>query len=447
MRLVPMDSGMIYSHPMESRMAAYALEGGRWMDPARGTSGEGTVWIHGGRMHFTAPPAGTPVQRLNAAGQWIVPGLLDLHVHLREPGNEAAETIRSGTRAAAAGGFTAIVCMPNTRPPLDTPESVAQQLSLAAAAGFCRLLPSACLTVGRSGKTVAPLDALVRAGAAAFTDDGCTVMDDPVMREAMQRARALNRAVMDHAQDTNAEARGCMHEGEASARFGLPGIPSSAEADVIERDIRLSRETGCALHIQHITSREGVEAVRRARAEGLPVTAEVTPHHLALCDTDMPGPDPNWKMNPPLRGARDRDALRQAVLDGVVTCLATDHAPHTAESKNQGMRHAPFGVVGLETAVGVTWTELVQPGRMGMLDWLRLWTTGPASVLGLPAPAIADGAVADITVLDLESEWVVDPSKFLSLSRNTPFAGRTLRGRAVATFLQGTCVFSALAPD
>ena len=420
---------------------AYALEGGSWMDPVSGSSGERPLWIHEGRVRFNAPPTGTPVQRMEVTGRWIVPGLMDLHVHLREPGNDAAETIRSGTRAAAAGGFNAVVCMPNTRPPLDSPESVAQQISLATEAGYCRVWPSACLTVGRSGKSVAPLAALARAGAAAFTDDGCTVMDDAIMLEAMRQARVLNRVVMDHAQDTNAEARGCMHAGEASVRFGLPGIPSSAEADVIERDIRLSRETGCALHIQHITSREGVEAVRRARAEGLPVTAEVTPHHLALCDTDMPGPDPNWKMNPPLRGAADREALRQAVLDGVVTCLATDHAPHTAESKNQGMRHAPFGIIGLETAVGVTWTELVQSGRMRMLDWLRLWTTGPAAVLGVPAPTLADGAPANITVLDLESPWTVNPSKFLSLSRNTPFAGRTLRGRAVATFLQGRCVF------
>ena len=411
------------------------------MDPASGRSGRGPVWIHGGLVRFSPPPSGVAVRVVDVSGRWVVPGLIDMHVHLREPGNEAAETVHSGARAAAAGGFTSVVCMPNTRPALDTPESIAHQLALAAAAGCCHVRPAACLTVGRSGKSLAPLEALARAGAAAFTDDGCTVMDDGVMREAMRQARALNRVVMDHAQDTRAEARGCMHEGAASARFGLPGIPSLAEAEVVERDIRLARETGCAVHIQHITSREGVEAVRRARAEGWPVSAEITPHHLALCDTDMPGPDPNWKMNPPLRGAEDREALRQAITDGTVTCLATDHAPHTAESKNQGMRAAPFGVIGMETAVGVTWTELVHAGRMSPLDWLRLWTTGPAAVLGWTAPALAEGAVADVTVLDLDSTWVVDPSKFLSRSRNTPFAGKTLWGRAVATFLQGKCVF------
>lgn len=422
----------------ETETCEWRIEGGRWMDPVTGQSGEGTLWLRKGRMFFHPPGARTmPEQVWDARGKWVVPALLDVHVHLREPGNDAAETIESGTRAATAGGFSAVVAMPNTRPPLDTQESVRFQIQRARAAGFAEVWPSACLTLGRAGEKVAPLEELAAAGAVAFTDDGCTVMNDDVLREAMRRAKALGKGVMDHAQDTFAEAAGCMHEGAVSKRFGLQGIPSDAEARIIERDIRLARETGCALHIQHISSREGVRLVAAARRAGLSVSAELTPHHLALCDEDMTGPEANWKMNPPIRGRADREALVEGILSGALTCFATDHAPHTAESKARGMAHAPFGVVGLETAVGVTYTELVKPGKMSLLHWLRAWTTGPAAVLGIPLPALAEGAPATLTVLDLDQEWAVDPAEFLSRSRNTPFTGRRLVGRSCAVFSRG----------
>jgi dihydroorotase len=410
----------------------------QWMDPVSGRQGAGTVWVRAGRISFQPPPD-APAQgwTLDGRGRWLAPGLIDAHVHLREPGNEAAETIATGTHAAAAGGFTTVVCMPNTRPPIDTPAAVRHQMERAQEAGFCRVRPSACLTIGRAGETPAPLEVLAEAGAQVFTDDGCTVMADEVMREAMRRARALDRAVMDHAQDSFAEARGCMHEGRVSSRFGVPGIPSSAEAAIIERDIRLARETGCRLHIQHLSSREGVDAVRRAREEGLPVTAEVTPHHLVLCDEDMPGPDPDWKMNPPLRSPADREALERALLEGIVTCLATDHAPHTAAAKARGFQEAPFGVIGLETAVGVTYSHLVASGRMSFLDWLRAWTTGPAAMLGLPPPALVEGAPADLVLLELDTNWTLQPESLKSRSSNTPFKGWPLQGRSVATVLDG----------
>lgn len=414
------------------------IRGARLLDPAAGTDAVGDLFIENGRIAEIPRRLPAGVEILEAAGLTLTPGLLDLHVHLREPGNEAAETIATGLQAAAAGGFAAVVAMPNTTPPMDTPEMLRFALDRARAVpAGATLLPSACLTRARAGGEAADLDALASAGAAAFTDDGATVSDDATMREAMRRAARLGIVVMDHAQDRAAEREGVMHEGVFSRRFGLPGIPSAAEARVIERDIALARETGARLHIQHITSREGAALVRAARAEGLPVSAEATPHHLALTDADIRPDNANFKMNPPLRSADDRAALVEAVLDGAISCLATDHAPHTAESKARGFRAAPFGVIGLETAVGVTWTLLVRQMRMTPMEWLRRWTVGPATVLGRPPPTLAPGAPADLALFDFETPWTVESARFLSKSRNTPFEGWTLYGRAVRVFQAG----------
>jgi dihydroorotase len=418
----------------------FIIEGGRVVDPAAGTDALGELWIADGRIVAPGAFSRTAATALDASGRLVAPAFIDLHVHLREPGNDAAETIASGTRAAAAGGFQTVVAMPNTRPPLDDPARVRFQIETARAAGFAAVVPSACLTKGRRGTEVADLEALAAAGAGVFTDDGSTVMDDAVMREAMRRAAALGIVVMDHAQDHEAECRGVMHEGARSRRLGLPGIPSGAETRIVERDIRLARETGCRLHIQHISGREALAAVGRAAADGVQVTAEVTPHHLALCDDDIREPDPNFKMNPPLRSARDRAALEAAVADGRIACLATDHAPHTAEAKARGFLHAPFGVVGLETAVGVTWERLVRAGKMTVLEWVRRWTGGPAAVLRRPVPSLAAGAPANVVVIEVDTEWTVDPSAFFSRSRNTPFAGWTLHGRPVTTIYKGHVV-------
>ena len=395
----------------------------------------GDVFIEDGAIRGTPERLPPDTEIVEARGLLLTPGLLDLHVHLREPGNEAAETIESGLRAAAAGGFTTVVAMPNTTPPMDTPDRLRAAIERAAAVtDGARLRPSACLTRDRAGGEVGDLEALAAAGAAAFTDDGATVTNDATMREAMRRAARLGIAVMDHAQDRAAERDGVMHEGEFSRRFGLPGIPSAAEARVIARDIAVARETGARLHIQHISSREGVELLRAARAEGLPVSAEATPHHLALTDADVRPDDANYKMNPPLRSEADRDAIAEAVLDGTIAVLATDHAPHTTESKGRGFRTAPFGVIGLETAVGVTWTLLVRGLKLPPLEWVRRWTTGPARVLGLPPPTLAPGAPADLALLDVTTPWRVESARFLSKSRNTPFEGWTLYGRAVRTW-------------
>ncbi len=419
--------------------ASFILSGGRILDPATGEDNVRDLFIANGRI-AEHPPAGAEI--IDARGRLVTPGLIDLHVHLREPGGEENETLETGSRAAARGGFTTIVAMPNTRPPHDTAETVAFVARRGAEIGRTRILPSGAITVGRKGRELTNLAALAGAGAVAFTDDGSTVQDDALMRRAMDIARDLDRPIMDHAQDNTIERQGgVMHEGDASRRLGLPGIPTEAEARIVRRDIELAEATGCAVHIQHVTSAAGANLIRAARARGLRVTGELTPHHLALCDEDIDPGNTNFKMNPPLRTRADRDALRAALLDGALSCFATDHAPHSADKKARGFLKAPFGIVGLETAIGVTWTLLVRGEWMTPLDWLRRWTVEPARVIGLNSPTLAPGAPADVALLDVESPWIVHPNEFETKSHNTPFANWTLYGRAVATWLAGRLVW------
>lgn len=422
--------------PESDSPPAIRLVGGRLLDPSAGTNQVGDLAIAGGRIVSLDDPAARGAALLDVSGCLLAPAFIDLHVHLREPGMEEAETIESGLRAAAAGGFGAVVSMPNTSPPIDSPDLIRRLLETARRLGLAALWPAACLTRGRAGEEVAEIEALAAAGAVAFTDDGSTVMRDEVMEAAMRRVAAIGSVVMDHAQDRAHERLGVAGEG-AARRLGVPAIPAEAEVRVVERDIRLARATGCRLHLQHLSTAGAVDAVRRAQAEGWPVSAEATPHHLALCEDDIPGDDANWKMNPPLRSARDRDALRQAVLDGSISCLATDHAPHPATAKARGFLAAPFGVVGLETAIGVTWEVLVREGGMSPLEWVRRWTTGPAAVLGRASPSLQPGAPADLVVIRTDEEWTVDPARFCSRSRNTPFASWRLHARPARLFLGG----------
>lgn len=407
------------------------------MDPLAGRDEAGDLYMEGGV--FAAPPAEVPggCEVIDGAGLAAAPGLWDIHVHLREPGGETAETVASGSLAAAHGGFTTIVAMPNTRPALDRPEWVARVLEAGRAAGHARVWTTACLTMGREGRDPAPLAELADAGAVAFTDDGCTVQDDAIMRRVMEQARALDRLVMDHAQDRVLEAAGVMHEGAWSKRFGLPGIPSRAETRIVRRDADLAEQTGCRVHIQHMTAAESVPILAAARERGARITGEVTPHHLILADEDIDPADANYKMNPPLRSAADRDALNEAATAGAIEIFATDHAPHPADAKAKGFLDAPFGVLGLETAVGLTYRRMVRSGRLSALAWLHRWTVGPALVLGLPPPSLLPGQRADLVLLDLDTEWIIDADDSLSRSRNTPFHGAPAAGRAVRTFLQG----------
>ncbi|MBN1558268.1 MAG: dihydroorotase [Lentisphaerae bacterium] len=417
----------------------WLIRNGRLIDPAAGRDETGDLYIRDGRIAAppAAPDAGIPV--IDAGGLVVAPGFIDMHAHFREPGMEHAETIASGARAAARGGFTLVLTMPNTTPPVDTPERVAWALRRAGSAPVA-VRPAACMTLGRQGREPADLPALAAAGAAAFTDDGGTPDDEAVLRRVMVAAAALDRPVLDHAQSGALAGVGVMHAGAVAARLGWPGIPVQAETAAVERDIRLCAETGCRVHIQHLSSAAGAALLRAARARGLPVSGEATPHHLALIDADVAPGRTALKVNPPLRAAADREALGAAVADGTIQALATDHAPHPAHAKAADFRAAPFGAVGLETAVGVTYAVLVASGRMALADWVRRWTVGPAAILGLPVPGLAPGRAADLTLLDLAAPWTVRAAAFASRSRNTPFEGRRLTARAVYTFRRGVPV-------
>lgn len=410
------------------------IRGGRLLDPATKSDAPGDLFIDGDVI-VAERPAGAAV--VEAQGLLVAPALIDLHVHLREPGNPAAETVLTGCRSAARGGFGTIVAMPNTTPAADTPAAIAWLLGEAARHNLVEVLPAGCLTRGRAGRIVADIAEMAAAGAAAFTDDGTTPADERLMQEALRRCASAARPVMDHALDPVRAGKGAMHEGDRARLLGIPGIPSEAETSVIARDIDLCQKTGCRTHIQHISTAAGVEMIRAQRRGGLPLTAEATPHHLALTDADVRTEDANFKMNPPLRGQNDRDAITAGVLSGTITCLATDHAPHTAASKALPFADAPFGVIGMETAVGVSYTLLVRRHGMPIMAWLQRWTAGPAEVLGRPCPSLAPGRPATVVLLDIDREWQVDPATFASLSRNTPFAGWRLAGRAQATFFRG----------
>jgi dihydroorotase len=424
-------------------MTNLVLQHARVLDPALGRDEIADLIVRDGVVQ----PAGSPtasLPRLDAAGLIAAPGLWDVHVHFRDPGNAAAETRRTGADAAAAGGFTRVVTMPNTVPAGDSPAWVREQ---AEARLPVKILPSACATQGRRGRDVADLEALAAAGAAAFTDDGAMVADDAVMRAVLLRAKALGKPVMDHAVVPALAQGGIIRDCPLARRAGLPIFPPEAEVEAVLRDIRLCRETGCATHIQHISCAGSVAAVRAARAEGLPVTGEASPHHLALAAEDIPADDGNYRMNPPLGNRGDVRAIRGGVLDGTLTLFATDHAPHAAETKNKGFLNAAFGVVGLETAVGVTWKVMVEEEGLAPLAWAALWTTGPAALLDLPAPSLAAGAVADLVLIDPRAPWRVDPGTFRSLSRNTPFAGWTLRARPVLTVCEGRVTHDRTLPN
>lgn len=417
------------------------IRGGRILDPASKRDEAGNLFIRDGRIAATPAQLPEDARIIDATDCLVAPGLIDLHVHLREPGGEENETIETGSQSAAAGGFTTIVAMPNTKPAHDTAETVAFVARRGREVGLTRVLPSGAITRERKGAELTDFAALCDAGACAFTDDGSTVQDDAVMEAAMRKAAAMNLVIMDHAQDNLIERQGgVMHEGEVSRRLGLPGIPSFAEERIIKRDIELAEKTGCAVHIQHVTSREGVLAIADGRARGVRVTGELTPHHLALCDEDIDPANANYKMNPPLRSAADRKALVAMLVSGTLSCFATDHAPHSADKKARGFLKAPFGIVGLETAIGVTYTRLVQPGLIDALGWIRRWTVEPAKIIGLPPPSLAPGSVADVVVIDVKTPWRVAAAELKSKSKNTPFDGWNLYGRAKTTILGGKIV-------
>jgi dihydroorotase len=400
------------------------------------------VRVRDGKVVDVAPDLarGEDEASLDAAGCVVSPGLVDLHVHLREPGDEEAETIETGTRAAARGGFTAVVAMPNTRPALDDAAVVSSVLATGAAAGLCEVVSSGCITVARAGEQLAPMGELYALGVRIFTDDGFCVASAGVMRRALEYAASLPGAVVaQHAEDETLAAGGHMHEGAWSSRLGIPGRPSVAETVIVARDIELCAVTGTPVHFLHCSAAGTVDLVRAAKARGLPVTAEVAPHHFALTDACCEGFDPMFKVHPPLRTAADVDAIRAGLVDGTIDAIATDHAPHTPESKERPFEEAPPGMLGLETALAVTITELVAPGILSLADALALLSWRPAAIAGLTGQGcpIEPGNPANLVVFDPQQEWQVDAHRLASRARNTPFDGRTLTGKVRHTILHG----------
>jgi dihydroorotase len=370
----------------------------------------------------------------------VAPGLVDVHVHLREPGNEDEETVASGARAAVAGGFTAVCAMPNTDPVTDNQAAVGFILRQSVRAGLARVYPIGAVSVGQRGERLAEFGEMASAGAVAVSDDGKPVVSGHLMRTALEYARTFGIPVADHCEEPTLAVGGAMHEGLVSARLGLKGIPAAAEEIMVARDILLAELTGGHVHLCHMSTRGSVELIRRAKERGLRVTAEVTPHHLTLTDAACEHYDTHAKMNPPLREAGDVEALRVGLRDGVIDCIASDHAPHAYDEKEAAFDEAPFGIIGLETAFGVAHTELVRSGMLPLPALIARMSTAPAALFHLPGGSLAPGAVADVCVLDVTTPWTVRPPDFHSKSRNTPFAGRELVGRAIVTIVAGRVV-------
>lgn len=392
----------------------------------------------------SAEPLPLSKHAIDARGAVLAPGLVDLHVHLREPGQSAKETIETGTAAAAAGGFTAIACMPNTNPVIDRVEWIEWLLMRAGKSARCRVLPIAAVTHGQKGEQLTDMHALAEAGAVAFSDDGRPVASAAVMRHALEYARELGRPIVGHEEDPDLARDGHMNEGPVATRLGIKGIPGAAESIMVRRDVELAALTGGRVHLAHLSVAESFEALRDAKRRGLPVTGEVCPHHWTLTEDAVGDYDMMAKMNPPLRSARDREAAIRAIADGTVDCLATDHAPHTAAEKAQPFDAAPFGIVGLETALGLTLTHLVMPGHVSLARAIALWTEAPRRVFGLPEVKLEPGFPADLVLFDPEEPWTVEPEKFLSKARNTPFGGHRLLGKVHLTVCAGTPTHMAL---
>ncbi|MBC1891220.1 dihydroorotase [Listeria booriae] len=380
-------------------------------------------------------------QVIDVAGKLVAPGLVDVHVHLREPGGEHKETIATGTAAAARGGYTTVCAMPNTKPVPDTAEVMTQVVDRIKETAKVRVLPYASITSSLKGDELVDFAALKAAGAFAFTDDGVGVQTAGMMYEAMKKAAALDMAIVAHCEDNSLVYGGVVHDGIFAKEQGLAGIPNIAESVQIARDVLLAEAANCHYHVCHISTKESVRAVRDAKRAGIRVTAEVSPHHLILNETDIPGNDGNWKMNPPLRAKEDHEALLEGLLDGTIDFIATDHAPHAAEEKNVPMEKAMFGIVGLETAFPLLYTHFVKTGEWTLKQLIDWMTVKPAEVFNLPYGVLEIGGIADITVIDLEKEAVIDPDNFASKGRNTPFTGWNCIGWPVATFAEGTLVY------
>ena len=413
------------------------LRGGRVVDPSQGIDRIDDVLVRDGLVVAIGPAETGADEMIDATGLIVAPGLVDMHVHLREPGREEDETIETGTRAAIAGGFTSVACIPNTEPPVDTQATVEFIHQKAMRADTCNVFVVGCVSRNREGKELADIGQLVEAGAVAFSDDGAPVYDAELMRRALEYCSMFDKPILAHEEVLELSRGGVMNEGIVSLLLGLAGMPAAAEDVMIGRDTALAESTGGRLHVMHVSTAGGVDLVRMAKARGVRVTAEACPHHFTLTDEALRGFDSNYKMSPPLRTAADVEAIIAGIVDGTIDCIATDHAPHAPEKKMLELDRAPFGIIGLETAVGLSVTRLVATGRIGWPRLIEAMSTLPARILGINRGTLRPGSVADITLIDPECAWQVDVKRFCSKSVNSPFDRWTLRGRAVATIVAG----------
>jgi dihydroorotase len=419
------------------------LSGGRVIDPSAGRDETADVLLRGGKVEAIGRSLGTPdgAEVIDCSGLFVTPGFIDVHCHLREPGREDVETVATGACAAAAGGFTAVCAMPNTEPVTDNQAAVGFIIRQGLRAEAARVYPIGAISVGQRGEALAEVGEMVGAGAVAVSDDGKPVVSAHLMRTALEYAQAFGIPVIDHCEEPTLARGGSMNEGMMSARLGLRGIPSEAEEIMVIRDILLARRTGGHVHLAHMSTAGSVELIRWGKERGINVTAEVTPHHLTLTEAAVGDYDTSAKMNPPLRTEADVEALREALRDGTIDLVATDHAPHHYDAKEREFADAPFGIVGLETALALVVTELVEAGIIDFPTLVDRMSTRPARLFHLDGGTLAEGSVADVTVFDPAREWVVDPARFLSKGRNTPYAGDRVRGRAVYTIVGGRVVF------
>ncbi len=429
-------------------MTSTLITNGHIVDPANGIDRVGDLYITGGKiskLDFDATLRKHPhdLEVIDATGLVVAPGLIDIHVHFREPGQSAKETIATGAKCAAAGGFTTVVCMPNTAPPVDTASVVTWILEKAKAEACVNVLPTGAITKGLAGEELAPIGSLHKAGVVALTDDGHCVQNHEVMRRACEYARMFGLVIMDHCQDYNLVGKGVMHEGRVSAELGLPGWPAIGEEIIVARNALLAELTGTPIHCQHLSAAGSVGILRRMRARGVPLSGEICPHHIALTDEAIRGYNTNFKMNPPLRSQEHIEALIEGVADGTITILASDHAPHCSFEKEVEFDFAPFGILGLETELGLFLDILVHKRKaIPLARLIELYTANPAKLLGLDCGTLGVGAAADVTLINPDLEWTVDRELSFSRSRNNAFHGRELKGRAVRTIVGGKTVWS-----